>query len=33
MKTLYYNGTVYTGSSIVDSFAVEDGRFTEVGNS
>ena len=29
MKTLYYNGTVYTGDGITDGFAVEDGRFID----
>ncbi|MBR2578283.1 MAG: amidohydrolase, partial [Erysipelotrichaceae bacterium] len=33
MKTLYYNGKVYTGNGIVSAFAVSDGRFWEVGSS
>ena len=27
MKTLYYNGTVYTGEDFVEAFIVEDDRF------
>lgn len=34
MKTLYYNGIVYTGSlPCVEAFVVEDGKFTFVGTS
>ena len=32
MKTLFYNGTIFTGKRIVNSFIVEDGYFREVGN-
>ena len=33
MRTLYYNGTIYTGSlPLVSCFAVEDGRFCFAGN-
>ena len=31
MKTTYINGNVYTGDGWTDSFAVEDGRFSQVG--
>ena len=32
MKTLYYNGYVFTGKEVVNSFVVEDGYFQEVTN-
>ena len=33
MRTLYYNGAVYTGSlPLQEAFAVEDGRFCYVGS-
>lgn len=32
MKTLYYNGTVYTGDEFAEAFIVEDGRFVFSGS-
>ncbi len=33
MKTVYYNGRVYTGTlPLCQAFAVEDGRFLQVGS-
>ncbi|MBR3168599.1 MAG: amidohydrolase [Erysipelotrichaceae bacterium] len=32
MRTLYYNGNIYTGEGKASAFVVEDGRFAEVGN-
>ena len=33
MKTLYYNGNIYTGEAFTEAFIVEDGRFVKTGNS
>ncbi|MBR2552447.1 MAG: hypothetical protein IKF05_05590, partial [Erysipelotrichaceae bacterium] len=32
MRTLYYNGNIYTGEGGATAFIVEDDRFAEVGN-
>ncbi|MBQ1512353.1 MAG: amidohydrolase family protein, partial [Erysipelotrichaceae bacterium] len=32
MRTLYYNGNIYTGEGKASAFIVEDGRYAEVGN-
>ena len=31
MKTLYYNGNVYTGEGFAEAFVVQDGRFASIG--
>ena len=32
MKTIYYNGQVYTGEGMKEAFVVEDGKFVFVGS-
>ena len=31
MKTLYYNGNVYTGNDFTEAFIVKDGYFVKTG--